>query len=397
MEDSQMVGASADGSRKGWLWLIFVIASGFFFAFIHNMYVTPDFREKNIDALSVGDNPSIEGRPELMKREKFTAKGRESMLVWSGEKNIEVPLGLQEAEAQRIRILGYFPKVTYGKSDVTVQVNGRLVKTLSPEWKGGYEKFSFNLGADAFKAGLNTLSLVLEGQNRYIIGYELINFRNYAGKNRNFPKASIQFDENYAKNKARPFERPLDYLLFPSVLFLLWIAAANLARYCGALTMKKALRKVFYFNLPSAAVFAALYVFTLSTPYTLVMDPQSFLILIGAPCVFLIVYSLLVLGYRRLSGLKTGLGAEGLKSRLSSIGRVGTDQAGGISKGASLFKRVARHSGTVAIIAFMVFLGLAGGFMIFKRQDIAEKMADIAYFSLVFGVFMRIFEVRERS
>lgn len=396
MEVSHMVGASADGSRKGWLWLMFVIASGFFFAYIHNMYVTRDFRQKNIDALSVGDNPNIEGRPELLKREKFTAKGRESMLVWSGEKNLEVPLGLQEAEAQRIRILGYFPKVTYGKSEVAVAVNGRQVKTLSPEWKGGYEKFSFNLGADAFKTGLNTLSLVLEGQNRYIIGYELINLRNYAGKNKNFPKASIQFDENYAKDKARPFERPLDYLLFPSLLFILWIAAANLLRHCGCTTMKKALRKVFYFNLPSAAVIAALYVFTLSTPYTLVMDPQSFLILIGAPCVILIAYSLLKIGYRAVIDMKTGLGAEGLRSRLSSIARVRTDQAGGISKGASLFKRAARHSGTAAIIAFMVFLGLAGGFMIFKRQDIAEKMADIAYFSLVFGVFMRIFEVRER-
>ena len=86
MEDSHMVGAYDNGSSKGWLWLIFVIASGFFFAFIYNLYVTPDFRQRNIDALSTADNPNLESRPELMKREKFSAKGRESMLVWSDEK-----------------------------------------------------------------------------------------------------------------------------------------------------------------------------------------------------------------------------------------------------------------------------------------------------------------------
>lgn len=389
-----MVGAYDNGSGKGWLWLIFVIASGLFFAFIYDLYVTSDFRQRNIDALSAADNPNLESRPELLKREKFSAKGRESMLVWSGEKNLELPLALQEAEAQRIRILGYFPKVTYGKSDVTVRVNGRHVNTLNPQWKGGYEKFSFNVGADAFKAGTNTLLLDLEGQNRYIIGYELINFRNYAGKNKNFPKVSIQFDENFTRNQPRPFARPLDYLLFPSLIFLLWIAAANLSRHCDNTSMKKAFRKVFYFNLPSALVFAAFSIFTSASPYTLVMDPQSFFILIVAPCAFLIAYKLSVIGYRGLPDLKSGIKTEGLRSRLYSLLRA--DQAGGVSKSAALLKRIARHSGTVAIIAFMVFLGLAGGFMIFKRQDIAERMADIAYFSLVFGVFMRIFEVRDR-
>lgn len=389
-----MTGKNDKGLLTGWGWLIFVVASGFFLAFVFNMYVTSDFRQKNIDALSVSDNPHIEGRPELMKREKFTANGRESMLVWSGEKNLELPLALEEAEAQRIRILGYFPKVTYGKTDVTVTVNGRQVKTLSPEWKAGYEKFSFNVGADAFKAGLNTLVLGLDGQNRYIIGYELINFRNYAGKNRNFPKASIQFDENYAKDPKRPFARPLDYLLFPSLLFLLWIAAANLARAYSASSMKAALRRVFYLNLPSAVIVAAFWIYTAATPYTLVIDPLSFFVIISAPCVGLIAYSLLVFAYRRLLALRAGTGIGGLISRLSSVKK--TSQAEGILKGAALLKRLARHSGTVAIIAFMVFLGLAGGSMIFKRQDIAEKLADIAYFSLVFGVFMRIFEVRDK-
>lgn len=389
-----MTGKNDKGLSKGWGWLIFVVASGFFLAFVFNMYVTSDFRQRNIDALSVGDNPHIEGRPELMKREKFTAKGRESMLVWSGEKNLELPLALEEAEAQRIRILGYFPKVTYGKTDVTVTVNGRHVKTLSPEWKAGYEKFSFNVGADAFKAGLNTLVLGLDGQNRYIIGYELINLRNYAGKNRNFPKASIQFDENYVKNPKRPFTRPLDYLLFPSLLFLLWIAAANLARAYSGRSMKDALRRVFYLNLPSSVIFAAFWIYTAATPYTLEIDPLSFFIIIFAPCVGLIAYSLFVFAYRRLLDLRAGTGLGGLISRLPSVKK--TSQSEGVLKGAALLKRLARHSGTVAIIAFMVFLALAGGSMIFKRQDIAERLADIAYFSLVFGVFMRIFEVRDK-
>lgn len=394
MEGSNMAGENDRSARKGWLWLIFVAASGLFMAFVFNMYVTSDFVQRNIDALSVRDNPHIEERPELMKREKFTAKGRESLLVWSGEKKLELPLVLQEAEAQRIRILGYFPKVTYGKTDISVTINGRRVKTLTPEWKAGYEKFSFNVGADAFKAGINTLALGLDGQNRYVIGYELINFRNYAGKNRNFPKVTIQFDDNYAKSHPSPLARPLDYLLFPAMLFLLWIAAANLARASYGSSMKKALRRVFYFNLPASIIVAALWLYTSATPYTMVIDPLSFIVIIVAPCVGLITYSLLVISYGKLSDMKAGASLEGLISRLPSLERTG--QAVGVLKGAALLRRIARHSGTAAIIAFMVFLGLAGGFMIFKRQDIAERMADIAYFSLVFGVFMRIFEVRER-
>lgn len=358
------------------------------------MYVASDFQQRNIDALSVGDNPHIKERPELIKREKFTAKGRETMLVWSGEKNMELPFALEAAEAQRIRILGYFPKVTYGKTDVTVLVNGRQVKTLSPEWKAGYEKFSFNVESGAFQKGLNRLDIGLDGQNKYIIGYELINFRNYAGKNKNFPKVSIQFDENYSKVQRRPFARPLDYILFPALLFLLWLAAANLVRASGARTMKSALRRVFYFNLPSIMIIAALWAYTVLTTYTLVIETISFFVIISAPCIWLIAYSLLKIAYVKLAGMKSGLGAKGLGQRLSSIWRIEPD--GRVLKSAALLKRLARYSGTVAIIAFMVFLGLAGGFLIFKRQDIAEKMADIAYFSLVFGVFMRIFEVRER-
>lgn len=379
-------------NQKSWPWLAFIILSALFYAYFHNLYAFDDFNHLNLDLLSGAENPALEDYPELTKKERHLHKGKESSLVWLSSKEAMIPFGLSSSEALRLRIIAYYPKMAHSTSEAVITINGREAGRFKPGWKGEYEKFSFNLNSEWFRAGGNTLSLTHRGPDNYLIGYDLVNLKNFSGKSNNFPKVSVQFADNYRKRDRNPFRNPYAYAIFPAMLFLLWLIPANIIKTVSSVTIHKAFKRVFYANLVSMALLAVIFMFNRAAGYTVIIDPKSLYGVVALPSAIILLYSLFTTLCRSYSAL-VQKAVGGLSAAL------GGKDIGAVNNGKSLIsiRFSVRFAGTSAILLFMALLASAGGFMILRRQDIAEGLADIAYFSLVFGVILRILDGRRQD
>lgn len=383
-----------------WFWLSVVIITGVFLAYFHNMFVFRGFRPVNMDILSDNDNRLLERAPELSRRVRFVAKNRETRLIWLGEKESAVPFYMEEPHMQRVKLRGFFPKVTYAKARIMVFVNGRLINTLSPDWKGDFERFDFYIPRGAFKSGENTFVLNTSGTNKYVMGLEGINLRNFAGRSKNFPRAVVLFDGNYMARGLKPFKKPLDYLLFPFSMFLAWIIPANLMRVALKKPLGPMLKKMLFWYIPVAAILLIFAVFSWVTEFTLILHPDSFFSLVFAPAAVAAVYGLPKLAYVYLKGSKTPeegvFEQEGMVKDEAPAPLPLTREASPSPNNARfkrLLKFAARFGSKAAVVGFALFLSAAGVLLIVRNQGLAETMADIAYFLLVFGVLIRFFDV----
>lgn len=134
-------------------------------------------------------------------------------------------------------------------------------------------------------------------------------------------------------------------------------------------------------------------VFSYFSNYIILYDPKSFTILALLPSSIIIAYSFFKISLRAVPALWRKASLNSIVDMIMGI-KLPVKKIGG---GLFSFKSAVRHASTLAVLAFIVCLSSAGFLLIVKRQVVAERMADIAYFSLVFGVLLRIFDVRKEE
>ncbi|MBI5586904.1 MAG: hypothetical protein HY889_00885 [Deltaproteobacteria bacterium] len=374
-------------SVSSWIIFCLVILTGLFFAYFNNRFVAGGLKTWKADLLNQSDNNKLTG--DLLVKEKFTANGAEERVVWLKGAESSVPFVIAEPQTVRMRMRAYFPSLAYGSATLTVSVNGRDAQTLIPGWNGGFAKYDLNIHKKFFKSGENVLGFRVGGSMNQKIGLDYINLRNYAGISNRFPKALVYYDGNYPDRAA--FAMPYDYLLYPAVIFVVWILTANLVRVSRGYPLRETLKKSFYVYIPPAAVFLISTVYSKVTRYTLSCDPETFFILAGALAGAFIVYHAVLAAWVAVPDLWQQYTLASFKTKIGSIKfRPAASSAGPLTA----LRFIGTHAATTAVAVFMVCLIVAGVSMILKRQDIAERMADVAYFSLVFGVLLRIFDLK---
>ena len=373
---------------RGWFWLIFILIIGLLYGLFHNLYVTEEFNPLSLNLLDRGQNVELGKLPAVVKREKRNMNGVNYEALWVGEGRTDIPFHLERPQTLKLKIKGYFPSSEVTARVLVLYVNDLSFSTLKPLWRGDEEVFRLKVDKRFLRAGGNTVGLGVAGKGGLPAGVSYIKVRNFVGRSNNFPRGFVIFDENYVMLGPDPFDRPLDYLLFPLSLTLLWLVSANLMTDRGRRTLAHTLKRSLYANIPGALLVAGAFVFSISTPYTVVTSTGTFLALVYLPCGLIIVYHLLFKNYRQI-----------IRRLISDRGN---DEAPvdipplrhRVERAVSPFLYIAGKAGTVAVSGFVIFLVAAGILMIMKRQVLAERCADIAYFMLVFGVVMRLFDIR---
>lgn len=355
--------------------------------FFHNLYTVERYQPVRFNLLSASDNSLLPA--DMAAKERFVKPGLDTKLVWVG-KTASIPFNMDRPQALRVKISAYFRD----SGEALISVNGREVKALRAAGSGGIEKFELNVPGSFFNKGRNQLDIRAGGGG--IAGFESINVRSYTGISGNFPKAYILFDENAADAGAGLFGKPFDYLFYPALMFILWIAAANLICVRTGIGISKAYLLSFYWYLPSIVIAALSFSYSYLTPYSLIYEGRGFDYFVFLPIVMVSLYhsSLLLYNFiinKLASGFSVMFRCERLVNALKSM----AEKNGGASGGP--VRRFMNTAGSFAIIGFSGFLFTAGVLLIFKRQELAERMADIAYFALVFGVLTRVFDLKEED
>lgn len=371
----EKVRAGTDGKNrlKGFLILLFTLFLGLFIAWFGNMYtVDKKFEGLKIDLLSPDDNRAVTGNVSL-KKESFSKGGHDTSLVWlDGEEHL-IPFTVEKPRALRIRMSLYLPERKEGNG-VDIYINGVHSGTVFPKWKGRFEKLGFDASLSALKRGINTLSFSTGGVRA---GYESITARDIAGYNKRFPRVSVLFDENIDLRN-RHARAPLDYVLFPAAAFIIWIFTANLIRHNRSIEIPEASGRLLALYLPTIFVFTGCAIFSGLTKYDIAFYPETFYLLALAPGLF-------ALGY---NAARAALFTRALKRKE----KCAESKPGKHVIPALRF--IYRNSGTIAVAGFMLFLSLAGVFLMFKQQETADRLGDAAFFSLLFAVIVRTLELK---
>lgn len=371
------MGERRNGKNGYWPWLAVMLLTGALLAFFHNMHVSGAFRPYRADILTLLENQMLR---DPYKKEKLKVDGREIRAAWFGP--VSIPFHVSGPKTMRVRMKAYFPE-TKQKSALAISVNGREVYSYGPLWDGKIELIEFDLPRHYLSRGVNSFDIKTDGESR--AAYEFISLRDYAGISKNFPRAYVAFDSDVEK---KPFAAPFDYVLFPASMFIAWVLCGNIMRASRDEPLALSLKKTVLWHVPFAALFIGAALFSVFTPYSLLLHPEPFYVFAFAPSAAIILLYGLPLAVRELPVL-----LENTSSNLS--GMVSRD--GKAESALSVLRLLFRNLGTLAVGGFIIFLTMAGVFMIVKRQDVAERMADIAYFLLVFGVFMRIFELKKED
>lgn len=379
-----------DAKGNGWVWLILMLISGVFFAFFQNFHVSKDFTPLRFDMLSERDNPALAKTPELLAKEKFAKNGYETRVLWLEGAGKPIPFRIEFPETLRGKVKAFFPKLN-SKPMLKVYANGVQSDVITPDWDGSVSIIEFNMPASLLASGENTLTLKAEGAENLRVGYDSIALKNFVGISKRFPKALVVFDGNYALPKK--IKKPFSFILYPSLMFLLWLISGNLLHYIKGTPLDNAFKRVFLWHMPVITGFLGSAVFSYFSNYIILYDPKSFTILALLPSSIIIAYSFFKISLRAVPALWRKASLNSIVDMIMGI-KLPVKKIGG---GLFSFKSAVRHASTLAVLAFIVCLSSAGFLLIVKRQVVAERMADIAYFSLVFGVLLRIFDVRKEE
>ncbi|MFQ5464370.1 MAG: hypothetical protein ACE5EI_00430 [Thermodesulfobacteriota bacterium] len=377
-------------SLKAALAVAAALALGFSFALFSNLFTYHDQEVFRADLLSGADNPLI-AATQASQRDVFVVNGRKESLVWLRDKSLEVPFAAKRPQALLFRLRAYFQKSNYTRAGVELTVNGRTVHTYKPRWKGGFEDIELMVPGAALIKGPNRLGIRVLGAGARRVGVENLRVKNYAGVSKNFPTSVVLFDENYHGEGYSAYTRPLDYVFYPVAFFLVWLISANTAAL-GGLPLSVALRKAFYVYLPTVVVLAGVVLFSVASAYTVVCRRDTFLIFVFVPGGLYFVYHNLRSLARRLTRMPLPAAPRApvevrTKTRAPKL-RLRTER---LAAGARF---LVRHIATAAIAFFILCLLSAGVLLIFEYRTPAERLADVAYFSLVVGVLTRIFDLR---
>ncbi len=375
--------ARGEGGARLLAAFLFTILCGAFLAYYSSMYVSGSFSARRFDILSGSGNQDLSAPSRLPPKERVEVKGRALTLLYLEGSMQSIPFKAEDRRTLSVRMSAYFPEVKYNRPELNVSVNGREMEKVRPKWKGGIEKLNFDIPASALAKGENILTFGLAEGASYRIGYESINARDYAGVSKRFPKAYALFDENMTERALNPYARPYDYILYPASVFLIWVIGSNLIRAGRGTTALDGSKTLFYAYLPICVLLTASALFSALSRYTVELDRYTFHILAFAPGVFCASYGLLLY----LRG-KARLRQDGRKIKRE---RAEPYRSGFIGRA---FRFIYGNAGSIAVVVFAVFLSGAGVFLMLKRQDIADNLADIAYFSIVFAVIVRAFELR---
>lgn len=392
-DEIKRAGGSTAGSKAAWVWLFLLMLIGAFYAYYYNHYVSGEFRPENLNVLAINDNPLLEKAPKLRLRETFKNNGRDTSAVWFNGKDSVIPLLLGERQTRRLRLKIFFIRVAYGKPPVTVSVNGKWSAVFSPKWEGSFENFSFTVPQNAFRSGENHIKFTTAGEGSYVMGIDTVNIRNYTGIIKRLTRASVTFDENYSAMPGGSIGSIAQYVIFPAAIFLMWIISANVLHGATGSGLEAALRKTFYCHAAGTIPFAVCAMFSAMSPYRVLFFPQGFLVFFVIPFVMVMVYSgvrfVLSKSFKKAFAQKSA--ARGQRTPFAEFGGV----TGKWNKTKAVVLTIARYSGKSAVVAFAGFLSAAGLLLIVKKQEAAEMMADTAYFFLVYGVIMRLLDIRK--
>lgn len=377
------------GSGLAWLSLFLTVLAGLIIGFFHNLYTVERYQPVRFNLLSASDNSLLPA--DMAAKERFVKPGLDTMLVWVS-KTASIPFNMERPQALRLKISAYFRD----SGEAFISVNGRDVKSLSAGGSGGIERFEVNVPGSFFNKGRNQLDIKAGGGG--IAGFESINVKSYIGISGNFPKAYVLFDENAADAVAGLFGKPFDYLFYPAFMFILWITAANLICVRNGIGISKAYLLSFYWYLPSITIAALSFSYSYLTPYSLIYEGEGFDYFVFLPIVMVSLYQASFLLYDfLLKKLAPGFSVMFWCELLLNAIRTMAERNGGASVSKGPARRFLNTAGSFAIIGFSGFLFTAGVLLIFKRQELAERMADIAYFALVFGVLTRVFDLKEED
>lgn len=382
--------AEEKGSVSSWIVFVLIVITGLFFAYFNSRYVSDDLSGWKLDLLSQSENGRL--TEKLLDKEKLSANGSVERVLWMRGDGAEVPFLMDSPQTVRMRLRAYFPRLAYGAESLTVTVNGHDAAFLKPEWNGEFARFDLVVHKKFFNPGENALAFKTTGRATERVGLDYINFRNYSGISKRFPRALVYYDGNYPERAA--FARPFDYLLYPSALFVVWILAANLARFSPGAQLRETLRKSFYLFLPASTVFSASTVYSKLTNRTIAYDHDTFLVLVAAPVAVYAFYHSVRAARAVVPELWRKDTVSSFVSRVASVRLKPANETG---RTIPVLRFIGRHAATTFVVLFMVCLFVAGLSMIAKRQDVAERLADVAYFSLVFGVLLRIFDLKKEE
>ena len=377
-------------SVSSWIVFLMVILTGLVFAYFHNRHVSGNLSGWKLDMLAQSENGRLSG--ELLDKEQITADGTTGQVLWVKGEGTPVPFTLRSPQTVRMRVRAYFPRLAFGPESWNLTINGHEAAVLRPEWKGEFSRFDIVVHKKFFVSGENTLEFRTSGTSNSKVGLEYINLRNYAGISKRFPRALVYYDGNYAQGTA--FASPFDYLLYPSALFVLWVLAANLARFARGAELKDTLKRSFYCFVPVTIVFFAAVIYSLISTKTIVCGRDAFLAIAFGPLAAYAAYHAAALSRSAVPLLWRSDALPSLFSKVPAIGLGSDDRP---KKTVAALRFIGRHAATTAVVVFMVCLFAAGVSMIVRRQDVAERLADAAYFSLVFGVLLRIFDLEKEE
>ncbi len=375
---------------KGLIWPFLVILIGLFCAYFENHFVTEAFRPMSLSLLDMDHNKELKRFYTPIKKEYRKVDGRGYDALWIEGERVDVPFRIESPESLRLKIQGYFPS-SGGKGGVfTLFVNGAPFRVLPVSWKGDEEVFRLKIPEELLVSGRNVLGFSVSGHDGALAGISTLKVRNYLGKSSNFPRGFVLYDDSYERLGLSPSGRYVYYLLFPLALVLLWFISIRLMDPVDEYDPSVRFRKVFYFSLPGALVAALSLVYTLATPYTVVTSSGTFGTLVFGPYITVIAYRLVKRNYSHIKAVP-----ESMKEVLSELRSPGAFVRGSVEDRAvpPPFNIIGRL-GTLAIFCFSALIVAAGVLMILKRQALAERCADISYFVLLFGILMRIIDVR---
>lgn len=369
-----------------------VLVLGILLGWFKHNHVFGAYEALKVNLLAGDENPVLPEAVRNAEREWVSARGGNANVVRVDGSRFAVPFSLDRARTVRLKAKVYLQDSDHPDRFVRVLVNGAELRTFEPEWKGTVEELVVNVPASRLAGGVNTVTLAVSEAARGRMAVEFLGIKNYVGISKNFPRAYVVFDGNYGVSGFRALAAASDFLLYPAALFLLWLLSANIAAAAGA-GMGTALKKALYAYIPTAAVVVSATVFTSVTPYKLICAFDAFLAFLIAPGAAYGLFHLL----RLASSTAAGWGRASRRAVTTTEGAGGKPAAIEVPRPGSALAVLARRLSTAAILFFMACLAAAAVLLVFKKQPLAERMADIAYFSLVFGVVARIFDLRKKD
>ncbi|RLB28831.1 MAG: hypothetical protein DRH11_16765 [Deltaproteobacteria bacterium] len=350
--------------------VLVIVLYSLFFTFIYHYHVTDMDRFQHVkQILELGQDEAL----------AYLGSGWSTPRIVEGTRVIS-PIGkdaiirfyLRQKDAFTISIQTKEGRIDNGA--MSARLNGHPLCVAYEKKREHGQKVYYKIPAASVRLGENELNLTFRELPFESISFDRIKLRNYVGYTKKLLKGAIIFDDSPLR-KASPltsWRGFISLIVLFSCIYLLLALGSQFASKHLQVDYSAAYRNGLLSFVPGVFLFSVVFLASSLTPYHVAFDVWSFLLL--SLCLALFSWSLLLLR-APLSETLQPVNPFMLKCKAWIRGRD---------------KRFLFSSKTY-IIGFMVLIISCAFLLVFKAQNAAEEVANVAYFFLVIGVGIEVY------